>query len=37
MFDDQQFGVCIPRLSLRAHERQEGFSNDNVGLYAAIF
>ena len=37
VFDDQQFGVRIPGLSLRAHKRQEGFGDDDIGLYAAIF
>jgi hypothetical protein len=37
VFDDQQFGVGIPGLSLRAYKRQEGFGNDDIGLYAAIF
>jgi hypothetical protein len=37
VFDDQQFGVGIPGLSLRAYKWQEGFGNDDIGLYAAIF
>ena len=37
MFNDQQFGIGIPRLSLRTYKRQEGLGNDDIGLYAAIF
>lgn len=36
VFDDQQFGVSIPGLSLRTDKRQEGFGDDDIGLYAAI-
>jgi len=37
MLDDQQLGVRLAGLSLSAHERQEGFGNDDVGFNAALF
>ena len=37
MFDNQQFGVGIPRLGLRAYKRQKGFGNDDISLNTAIF
>lgn len=37
MFDDQQFGVRLTGLRLGAHQRQEGFSDDDVGFDAAFF
>jgi hypothetical protein len=37
MFHNQKFGIRLARLGLRPHERQKGFSDDNVGFNAAFF
>ena len=37
MLDDQQFRIRLAGLGLCAHERQEGFGDDDVGFNAAFF
>jgi len=37
MLDDQELGIRLPHLGLRAHQRQKGLGDDDVCFDAAFF